>query len=132
MPKENINCIVMDGFRAEVSWRRAEYVCPDCETKWSPVTDGTPNYCPECNRQQVLPVTGHVQLATINPAKTAVMRNAGGADEPFDGWYVTLDQTAIERAVDALVRAGVAAFPGWKRDWSTDGDEAAVPATSAS
>ncbi|MGH3480526.1 MAG: hypothetical protein ACRDQD_27300, partial [Nocardioidaceae bacterium] len=44
MPKENINCVVMDGLRAEVSWR------PDS-------SDGT----------------GYVQLATVHTDSPATI-----------------------------------------------------------
>lgn len=121
MPKENINDIVTKGFRAEVSWRPEERVCPDCGTIWqAPVPD-----CPECPRKNVAITSGHVQLATVSQNSPFVFpANPAAPDaepaEPFDGWHVTLDQAAIERTIDALMRAGTAAFPNWKRDWSTD------------
>lgn len=120
MPKENINDIVTKGFRAEVSWRPEERVC-SCGTIWqAPVPD-----CPECERKDVPITSGHVQLATVSqhspfvfPANPAAPEEEPA--EPFDGWRVTFDQAAIERTIDALVRAGTAAFPAWKRDWSTE------------
>lgn len=101
MPKENINDIVTPGFRAEVSWRRTEYLCP-CGTSWFPVGDGAPSYCPECDTHGLVPVNGHVQIATTSED---------------DGWYVTLDSAAIDRLINALTKAGAQAFPGWKPDW---------------
>lgn len=94
MPKVNINDVATDGSRIEVSWRNAEYRCP-CGTAWMPVAPGTPTYCPECNEGGTVAI-GETQLAT----NTA---------DP-----VTLDPAAIERTVDALMRAGSRAFPGWK------------------
>jgi hypothetical protein len=132
MPKENINDIVQDRWRAEVSWRPEERVC-SCGTIWqAPVPD-----CPECGRKDVPITSGHVQLASVNldsPFEFHAESTAQGlaAAEPFDGWRVTFDQTAIERTIDALMRAGAAAFPAWKRDWSTSVDEGAVPEPSAS
>lgn len=117
MPKENINDVTQDRWRAEVSWRPEERVCHSCHTVWqAPVPD-----CPECGRKDVPVTSGHVQLASVNLDSPFAFQPAGddGELEPFDGWRVTLDQTAIERTIDALMRAGAAAFPGWKRDWST-------------
>ncbi|WP_410633363.1 hypothetical protein [Amycolatopsis sp. cmx-4-83] len=119
MPKENINDMTQDRWRAEVSWRPEERVCT-CGAIWSaPVPD-----CSECGRKDVPITSGHVQLASVNldsPFEFHAESTASGfaAPEPFDGWRVTLDQRAIERTIDALVRAGAAAFPTWKRDWST-------------
>lgn len=121
MPKENINDIVIKDFRAEVSWRPEERVCPNCHTIWQAAVPD----CPECPRKNVPITSGHVQLATISKSSPFVHPANPAAPEaepaePFDGWHVTLDEKAIERTIDALVRAGAAAFPNWKRDWSTD------------
>lgn len=120
MPKENINDVVMPRWRAEVSWRPEERVCA-CGTAWSmPVAE-----CPECGKPDVPISSGHVQIGSINqdsPLEFPEVKREGHwqAAKPFDGWRVTLDEAAIERTIDALVRAGTAAFPTWKRDWSTD------------
>lgn len=104
MPKENVNDIVTNGFRVEVTWRK------DREHEEFPNTPG------------------HVQLATISqdspfafPAIPGDDEGPGQPEHPFDGWYVTLDPPAIERLVDALMKAGAQAYPEWKRDWSSSG-----------
>jgi hypothetical protein len=115
----------MPRCRAEVSWRPEERVCA-CGTIWSmPVAD-----CPECGKKDVPIISGHVQIASINldsPFDFPEVKTEGHwqAAEPFDGWHVTLNEAAIERTIDALMRAGTAAFPNWKRDWSHD----SAPAT---
>jgi hypothetical protein len=86
MPKENINDMVTDGFRAEVTWR------PD------------PGY------------SGYVQVATVNLHSTltlpgtAPVEDGDAEPEKFDGWYVTLDRDGINRMIRCLKRARDQAF----------------------
>lgn len=119
MPKENINDLTQTRWRTEVSWRPQERVC-SCGAIWqAPVPD-----CPDCHRKDIPITSGHVQLATVNLDSefTFPAGGDGGEPEPFDGWRTTLDPAAIERTVDALMKAGAQAFPDWKRDWSTSSD----------
>ncbi len=82
MPKENIDDIVIGGFRTEVSWS----------------TSATGD--------------GYVQLATVNTNSLLTLPgdNPGDPVQPFDGWRVTLDRAAINRAIRTLRRARDAAF----------------------
>lgn len=114
MPKENITDVTQPRWRAEVSWRPEEHVCP-CGTTWTaPVAD-----CPECEQKDVPVSSGHVQLASVNRDSPFEFPEVSGpghwqAAEPFDGWRITLDPDTIERTISALMRAGSRAFPGWK------------------
>lgn len=86
MPKNNVNDIVIDGFRAEVSWRSAE---------------GEHH--------------GDVQVATINQHSKAVLpgpvkENAFEAGEILDGWHVTLDREGCNRLIRSVREARDAAF----------------------
>lgn len=119
MPKTNINDIVAEGWRAEVTWRRHEFMCP-CNTIWAN-GPGVPSTCPECETE-VSPTPGHVQLASVNqhsafafPAELLDYGPNGeeqwGEPEPFDGWRVTLDRAGIDRMIGALTQARDAAFP---------------------
>ena len=84
MPKENVDCIAMNGFRAEVSWG------------------------PQVPGERL----GHVQLATVNTKSTLAMPSGEGEEsEPFDGWYVTLERPSIDRLIQALIKARDAAYP---------------------
>jgi hypothetical protein len=86
MPKENINDMVQDDWRFEVSWK------PD-ET----YQGGT---------------TGHVQVASVNQASTFMFpEDEDGKVEGYDGWRVTLDADGLDRAILALNRARKMAFP---------------------
>jgi hypothetical protein len=118
MPKTNINDIACDGFRAEVSWLRDEFVCP-CGTIWAN-GPGVPSECPECGTQ-VSATPGHVQIASVNQHSTFEFppdlldygpngEELRGEPEPFDGWRVTLDEAGIDRTVTALKKARAAAF----------------------
>ncbi|MFD8496329.1 hypothetical protein [Amycolatopsis sp. NPDC059657] len=124
MPKENITDTVQRRWRAEVTWRPESRFCRACATSWTAFVDVCD--CSEYQPGDVVVSSGHVQLASVNlDSKFVTPANpadpVGEPAEPFTGWRVTLDQTAIERTIDALVRAGTQAFPDWKRDWSTDG-----------
>jgi hypothetical protein len=123
MPKENINDIVIGDFRTEVSWRPASRFCRAGTATWTAPVDVCD--CSGHRPGDVVVAPGHVQLATISKSSPFV-HPANPADPegepatPHDGWRVTFDEKAIERTIDALMRAGTAAFPNWKRDWSTE------------
>lgn len=119
MPKTNINDIVSDGWRAEVSWRAEEYVCL-CGTRWAS-RDQAPTECPECGTTASI-TPGHVQVASVNqhskfefPPQLLDHGPSGeekwDEPEPFDGWRVTLGRAGIDRAIQALTDARGAAFP---------------------
>lgn len=71
MPKENINCSLIEGFRAEVGWEPGK----------------------------------DVQIATTN-ARSKLRLD----DEPFKGWFATLDREGCNRLIRALRKARDAAF----------------------
>jgi hypothetical protein len=93
MPKTNINDMVTEGWRAEVSWRAVD-----------------DQY------------EGHVQVASVNTGSTLELpgdlldlgptgEELRSEREPFDGWRVTLDAAGIDRMIGALVEAKRSAFP---------------------
>ena len=93
MPKCNVNDMVTEGWRAEVSWRAVD-----------------DQY------------EGHVQVASVNTGSTLELpgdlfdygpngEELYGEREPFDGWRVTLDEAGIDRMIGALTEAKRAAFP---------------------
>lgn len=94
MPKENINSIGGDNFRAEVSWRA------DPDTGWvqlATVMVGSPYFMSDKDDGGRLPV----ELTLTRQSK---------ADQPFDGWHVTLDRDGLNRLIRALRKARDAAF----------------------
>jgi hypothetical protein len=80
MPKENINCAVMDGFRVEVGWAR----------------DG---------QVQLATTNQHSKLRIeADDAKDS------SDTEPFYGWYCTLDRDGVNKLIRDLRRARDAAY----------------------
>jgi len=82
MPKENINCISVDGLRVEVSWSHDKYVQLATVNQHSPFT--FPRMI--------------VDGAEVEPS------------EPFNGWHATLDRDGINRLIRSLRKARDAAF----------------------
>lgn len=82
MPKENINDLTIDGFRAEVSWDRGGNV-------------------------QVATVNQHSTLTLPGETLTA---DHQPEPEPFTGWRVTLNRAGINHMIRSLRRARDAAF----------------------
>lgn len=96
MPKENINDIVIDGFRAELHW--------SADSGY--VQIGTVNTASTLT----LP-TDDSPAPTGRPPAAAVENPPPGSDQkPFYGWYVTLDRDGINRLVRHLRRARDQAF----------------------
>lgn len=114
MPKEKISDDHMTGWYTEVSWRREEYVCHECKAvSW---TNG--NHVAECGHcgAPVKATSGHVQLASVNPASPFVfVANPHAPEdepaEPFDGWRVTLDAAQIDYLIAVLRKARRQAYP---------------------
>lgn len=94
MPKENIDDVVVPGFRAEVSWSPGKYVQVATTNEHStlklPADD--------------VPLSGPPGAQTINQPPGA------GDEQLFLGWFATLDRDGCNRMIRALRRARDSAF----------------------
>lgn len=75
MPKENVNCSVIDGFRVEVGWR------PGHEVQVATTNANSPY------RMETGPSSDSTE------------------EGPFDGWHCTLDRDGINKLIKDLRRA---------------------------
>lgn len=80
MPKENIDDMVTDGFRAKVTWRAGETGYVQLAT-----------------------------VSENSPFKWPPQEGCDDKGD-FDGWHVTLDRAGINRLIRVLRRARDAAF----------------------
>lgn len=108
MPKENINCIVMDYLRAEVSWR------PDNGEGTGYVQLATVHTDSPATIPAQPPETVGSESAVTIPAQATTTAAAAPVSvelrERLDGWHITLNRDQCNRAIRALRKARDAAF----------------------
>ena len=85
MPKENVNCSVIDGLRTEVSWRADSYV-------------------------QLATTNVHSTVRLSEDGRGSDERDEPIQGDPFNGWYVSLDRDGLNRLIRVLRKARDAAF----------------------
>lgn len=110
MPKENINDIVTDGFRAEVGWSNGcvQVATTNANSTFELPVDDDMLTVPATSAAKVGVTTN--LTASTSSVTTAPAVKVVPPPEPFYGWHVTLDRDGCNRMIKALRKARDSAF----------------------